>query len=551
MKKIFEKQGVLKCIGALMDIVAFILFIVAAFVDKTNPDMILKIVGMTFFIVGSLIMALKSEKHSLAKSVLVFIAAGVLASWIFTSGMFQGSDFVDNDFTRIGLTDIGFMLYYAVYFMMDKIPFLLVLCGFYGVLSHISGYQRMTDSLAKSFSKHPIVASVVISVILFIFTSLFSQTLIVLLFIPFFVTILSKMGMDKLTVFAITFGSALVGILGCTFGTDSITSFNNYFGQEIDFALNYRFMIAAVAIVLYNFFIAMRIRKIAPEMKKNAKNAQETDIFEVEKAPSNAKKRTVADIIITIFTIATLVVTSLIIILGYIDWNSLFTTIFGWFDAEFDWQIFTDFHEWLIGLTVGEDFTIMQYILGANVSALGSFKYVFNILIVLLLVSAILAFVYKLSFDEYVESFYGGIKKMYKPLLFMVFANMIFAASYMSGSPFNSAFNWTLNLVEGFNPYLTSIVAFLTSVFHADFGYVSYTIGSFLTTVYADDLEIVHTIFISMYGIVQIFMPTSAFLVLGLSMMKIDYKDWLKYIWLYVVGMIVILLVLFTVVAYI
>ena len=32
MKKIFEKHGVLNCVGALMDVLAFILFVVAAFV---------------------------------------------------------------------------------------------------------------------------------------------------------------------------------------------------------------------------------------------------------------------------------------------------------------------------------------------------------------------------------------------------------------------------------------------------------------------------------------------------------------------------------------
>ena len=531
MKKIFEKQGVLRIIGALMAVASFILFIVAAFVDKTNPDMILKIVGMVLFIVGSMMVVLKSEKHTLAKSILVFVVSGLLASWLFTSGMFQGSDFVDNDFTRIGLTDIGFMLYYSVYFMMDKIPLLLVVCGFYGVLSRISGYQKLTDSLASSFSKHPIVHSVIISTILFIFTSLFSQTLIVLLFIPFFVTVLSKMGMDKLTVFSITFGSALVGILGCTFGTDSIAAFNTYFGQEIDYAINYRYIIAAVAIVLYNFFIVMRVRKLALDTKKNAK--KDADIFEVEKAPSKGKTKMLPAIIV-------LAISVIITVLGYINWN----TIFGI-------EVFDKFHEWLIGLSVGEEFPVMQYILGANVNAFGSFLYVFNILIVLLLVSALLAFLYKMKFDEYVESFYAGVKKMFKPLVFLVFANMIFAAGYMSGSPLNSAFNWILNLVEGFNPYLTSVVAFLTSIFHSDFGYISYTIGSFLTTVYADNLEIVHTIFVSMYGIVQIFMPTSALLVLGLSMMKIEYKEWFKYIWLYAVGMIIILLVLFTVVFYI
>ena len=534
MKKIFEKQGVLRCIGAFLDIVAFILFIVAAFVEGTNPDMILKITGMVLFTVGSMMIALKSEKHTLTKSILVFVIAGIIASWLFTSGMFQGSDFVDKNFTRIGLVDIGFMLYYSVYFMMDKIPLLLVLGGFYGVLSKISGYQKLTDSLAEKFSKHPIVTSVVISVLLFVLTSLFSQTLIVLLFIPFFVTILSKMGMDKLTVFAVTFGSALVGILGCTFGTDSLAAFNKYVGKDVKLGINYRYMIAAVALVLYNFFIAMRIRKIDKEMKKNAKSAsKESDMFEVEKVSSKGKTKMLPAIIV-------LAISVIITILGYINWN----TIFGI-------EIFDKFHEWLTGLEAGADFTIIQYILGANVQALGSIQYVFNILILLLLVSGLLAFLYKMSFDEYVESFCEGTKKVYKPILFLLFANMIFAASYISGSPLNSVFNWILNLVEGFNPYLTSIVAFITSLFHNDFGYVAYTIGSFLTSVYADNIEIVHTIFTSMYGIVQIFLPTSAILVIGLSMMKVNYKDWFKYIWLFVVGMVIILLVLFTVVTYI
>ena len=531
MKKIFEKQGVLRCIGALMDIAAFILFIVAAFVDGTNPDMILKVIGMVLFTVGSMMIALKSEKHTLTKSILVLLIAGIIASWLFTSGMFQGSDFVDKNFTRIGLTDIGFMLYYSIYFMMDKIPLLLVVCGFYGVLSHISGYQKLTDILADKFGKHPIVTSVIISVILFIFTSLFSQTLIVLLFIPFFVTILSKMGMDKLTVFVITFGSALVGILGCTYGTDSLAAFNNYFTQDVKLGINYRYMIAAVAIVLYNFFVVMRVRKITDNLKKNAN--KENDIFEVEKASNKSKTKMLPAIIV-------LAISVIITVLGYINWN----TIFGI-------EIFDKFHEWLTGLEAGSEFYIIQYILGANANALGSFQYVFNILIVLLLVSGLLAFLYKMSFDEYVESFYEGTKKMFKPLLFLIFANMVFAASYISGSPLNSVFNWILNLVEGFNPYLTSIVAFITSTVHSDFGYVAYTIGSFLTSVYADNIEIAHTIFTSMYGIVQIFVPTSAILVVGLSMMKINYKEWFKYIWLYVVGMIIILLVLFTVVTYI
>ena len=156
-----------------------------------------------------------------------------------------------------------------------------------------------------------------------------------------------------------------------------------------------------------------------------------------------------------------------------------------------------------------------------------------------------------MSVNEYIESFYEGTKKMFKPLVFLIGINLVFGASYITGSPLASLFNWILNLVEGFNPFITSIVAFIASLFQIDLGYVAYTVGGFLTTVYTDNFEIAHTIFTSMYGIVQIFMPTSAILVTGLALTKVSYKEWFKYIWLFAVGMIIILLVFFTVVTYI
>ena len=139
---------------------------------------------------------------------------------------------------------------------------------------------------------------------------------------------------------------------------------------------------------------------------------------------------------------------------------------------------------------------------------------------------------------------------MFKPLLFIIGSYIMFGICYLTPVMPTIA-NWILNLVKGFNPYLTSIVAFITSLFQNDLGYTAYTVGGFLTSAYADNVSIAHTIFTSMYGLVQIFMPTSALLVAGLSLMKVDYKEWFKYIWLFVVGMIIILLVLFTVLTYI
>ena len=530
MKKIFEKHGMLRSVGALMDIVAFLLFIVSIFVDASNADMILKLIGIVLFVVGSMFVAVTSEKSRLAKSLFVFIVTSILLTWLFAYGYFQGSDFYEYGMSRIDFADFGYALYYSVNFILDKIVFLLVLTGFYGVLSKISGYQKLTENIAKTFSKHKIVSSVVISVILFVLTSLFTQTFVVLLFIPFFISILAKMDIDKVTTFAVTFGSALVGILGCTYGTDSLIAFNRYLGQEINVALTYRFIIAVVSLVLYEFFIVMRLRKTLNSTKKKEKNSNlVSDPFEVK----NVKEAKTLPVAIVLGIVA------IITILGYIDWST-----------NFNIDVFNTFHDWLINLEAGDEFTIFGYILGSKADALGAFKFVFSISAMLLVASALVAFLYKMKVDEYVDSFFEGNKKMLKPLLFVIASYVIFGICYLT-PVIPTIANWFLNLVEGFNPYLTAIMAFITSLFQNDLGYSAYTVGGFLTSAYADNINIVHTIFVSMYGLVQIFMPTSALLVVGLSLMDVDYKDWLKYIWLFVVGLIVILLVLFTVVTYI
>ena len=84
-----------------------------------------------------------------------------------------------------------------------------------------------------------------------------------------------------------------------------------------------------------------------------------------------------------------------------------------------------------------------------------------------------------------------------------------------------------------------------------DLGYTSYTMSPFIVYVYNSNIDLVHVIFTSITSVVQLLLPTGFTMVIGLKLMKLDYKAWFKYIWLFAVGMIVILLVLFTVVTYI
>lgn len=535
-KNLKEKYSKLGVIGTILLAIACILIAISAFIDETNqdlvnPDMVLKLVGMTSFVVGGLILSLMAKEHRLIKSLMVIILATLIFSWLVPYGYFQGSDFYEYGMQRVGIVDVSIAMYNALYYSVDKVVFLFILAGFYGVLSKISGYQKLVIKLADKLENHPILVSAIMSVLLFVMTSLFGQTLMVLLFVPFFISILLNMHIDKLTAFAVTFGSILVGILGATYGTEGLTMFNYYNGIDLTVGLTYRFIIAAVALVLYNFFICMRIKKITSISKKNSKNSDiEDDPFKVE---ISKKKVNVIPVAIV------LIILSIITILCYIGWNT-----------NFGITIFTEFHEWLINLAPTEDFLIMSYILGNNAQAFGEYTYVFALCSTLVLAAGLIAYLYRMKLNDFIESFFNGTKKIFKPIIYVVTVYLVFGLCY--NTPFIATItNWLYNLVEGFNPYLTTLMAFITSVFHNDLGFTSFAVGSFLTSAFQDNIDLVHVIYTSMYGIVQIFMPTSFMLVLGLSLMKLDYKEWLKYIWLFIVGLIIILLVLFTVVAYI
>lgn len=586
MKKIIEKHGMLKCIGALMDLIGIILLAVSYFVDATTPDMVLKIIGIDFliigvyllmakslreklttpafigsilvalsialfapinyvletnpnmilkiisftsFIVGGLMVSINSDDHRLTKSIFVFILATILFTWVIPYGQFSGGDFYDYGLGRVGLVDVSVSMYNALYYTMDKIIFLVIVAGVYGVLAKTSGYQRLVTVIAEKLKKHVVVFSVIVSVFLFILTSLFSQTFVVLAFVPFFISILLKMNLDKLTTFIITFGSVLVGLLGVTFGSEGVSSFDYYIGSDLTEGLNYRYIIAAVTVVLYNFFICMRVKKVLSETKKNTKNSViEDDPFKVE----SSKKKNAIPVAIVLFLMMVL------IILGYIDWETNFAI-----------TAFNEFHEWLVGLAPTEDYFIISYLLGQQATALGNLKYVFILCNVFVLMAMLIAFLYRMKVNEFIQAFYDGIKKMFKPTLLFVASYIVFGV--IVSIPFTSTIcNWIFNLVEGFNPFVVSVCAFINSIFSQDLGYTGYAVGSFLTTVYTDNMQLVNAIYTSMYGLVQLFMPTSAILIIGLSLMDIDYKSWLKYIWIFVVGMLIILLVLFTVVSY-
>ena len=567
------------------------------------------------------------EKHTIAKIVGIVIFVTLVLTWIFHYGMFQGTEYYDYGMNRLGFNDIPTIAYNSIYFAIDKIIYLLILGGFYGVLSKTSGYNKLVSSIVKKIKGKENILVVLVATVIAILTSITTNTFAMLLFIPLLITIMLNAGVNKLTAFASTFGAILVGIFGATVGTEALVSFDTYFSQGLsetgaDLTLKYRIVVLVVSILLYAFFLFFATKKAADNKKKTKEEI--ADEFKLADT-SKDKKAKVLPIVIVLSLLA------VISVLGFIDWAGVFEI-----------EIFNDFHNWLMGIKIGEDFTIVSYIFGTSAVAFGQFN-LFTISIFIVIFTVLISILYSVKFDDMLSAFGEGIVKLIKPVGALVAVYAVFIIVYTSpivptmvksimpkegtpninidykgagvgffnvdtdedGKPDYNLINQdtdkdgkcdincdtdkdgypdtnldfyangvdkddetiqkqlengtsTLNLdTDGdgiadvnvdtsFSLPRTILASVVTNIFHVDTGYTGYILGSYLVSGFgATSLSLVFFIFFAIYGLLQFIIPTSVLLILGLTYTKVGYKDWMKYIWRFALGMFLVLLIMF------
>lgn len=476
-------------------------------------------------VLGGYLIITKSKSNSLGKWVLLFISMSIALTWVFEYGNFNGAEYISYGMNEQGLTDIPNFLYYTINFAGDKLVFLLALGAFYAVLSKSNGYKKLVVTIAEKFKGKEIIFAVISSLLFTVMASLFSQTFAALVFVPFVISILLNMKLDKITAFSVTFGSILIGLLGVTYGSEGLYWFNYYSQTNPTNGLVYRLLVLVVAFLLFNFFNILHIKKVVKEKNINELDA---DPFKVEKVDKKVKTWPI---------LVTLLVAFVIFILGYIGW-----------ETNFKITAFGEFHKWLMGVKIG-DTLIFKMLLGTKAVAFGAWD-LFPGATFLLISTIVVALISRVSISEFVASFLDGVKKLAKPILLFLGVYVIMVAAYFS--PYIPTIaNMMFKNVESFNPYLVSLMAFISNVIHTDLGFTGFVVGGHFVSTYGANVDVIHTIFTTMYGFVGILSPTSAILLFGLSYLDIDYKTWIKYIWIFVLTILVILLVLFTVMTYI
>lgn len=460
------------------------------------------------------------EKYDLIKISGIMVLLSVILTWLIPYGYFSGSEMVLNDITRVGLAD--FMQYglLGMYYFTVLITFLFVLGGFYQVLSKTAGYQNLVKKISEKLKGHEILFVLIVSFILAAICGVSNEYFPLLVLIPFIATILNRLKVDKISTFCATFGALLVGTIGSTFSAKVVGYINTSLSTTTSTYMAVKVIMFAAAFILLSLFTVLRMKKT-----KNDKKFEEYDRFEIETVKSSKKAPKTWPYIVGIILIF------VTIVLAYLPWSSWNVTLFD------------DITKWVNELSLF-GVPIISYVFSAF-KAFGSWD-IFTIQFVLLFATLLIHWFGRVSLDEVFESYGEGFKKMAPVVIVLLVVYTILEFSVMF-PVIPVIVDWFATLTSGFNAFLSFIGVFIASVFGVEMQYVMSLAGSYYATMFAENTSIMAIIFQAAFGFAGFFVPSSAILMMGLSYLNIPYKDWMKYIWKFLLAMLVVIAIIIVV----
>ena len=450
----------------------------------------------------------KKKEYSLLKIVLIPLLVYLVLTWFIPTGSFSGGEFVKGEVSSLGLYGLFSAPVYSFAVFAQYIILILCVGGFYGVLNKTGAYQSIVDSISKKNR----TCLLVISVILFaLLSSLFGETMLVFILLPFFISVLCKAGYDKVSSMAATIGSTLIGMVASTSGNLAI--YKNYFNLEPKSFILYNIILLIILMFLLCMFI------ITKDKKEKGRKELIKDIPLYESVRGN--KKSVVPLVIV------LVISVLLIVLGGYNWF-----------YSYGVKLFTELHEKITGIELFK-VSIFPRIFG-NFSEIGYFSN-YDISAVLVISSVVISWLYSIKFNEFIDSFKKGAKEMLLPGVYVILASIIFAQVVTaSGNISITISNSILKLFKDFNVFSGTLAGIAGSFFYNDFLYLMNGLYGIVSTYEVGNMPFILSVFQSTFGVMMFVLPVSVLLIGGLKYLNISYKEWIKYIWKFLLQVFVI-----------
>ena len=478
------------------------------------------------------------KKYGLIKVLAVLLFLVVIATY-FIKGR-------GGEIKYLALVDVFFNFTQSFYYFFDTALFILAVGGFYGFLNRIPAYKELINRIASKVennSKRFLIITIIVMALISAFSGL---NFLLLVFVPFLVSIILILGYDKLVALSVTLGSILIGFIGGIFITFkdgssqysiSYTTFEKLVGLKNDWDISVilpKCLLLLIGIVLLITYISGHLK----DDKKSKYNLTKNDPLLVELKEKDNKNEHKGNVKVWPLVLILLVMIVLFT-LGYIPWNDLFGI-----------KVFDDFHTWLTGLSVG-NYKVFTSLISSSITAFGKWGNLGNFMMmifVMFFAEFILLLIYRIKFDDAVDGMIYGIKKMIPAAVISMLAYAVLVSSYNNGFVETIITETTKSF--GDNVIAHSLVSLLGSILNVDLYYVTSGIFSSIVSALSEkaNLSVFAVMFQSLYGLVQLIGPTSLFLIVGLSYLEVPYKTWIKYIWRLIVELLIAIIIILMVV---
>lgn len=462
---------------------------------------------------------------------IILLVLGILftiMTWLVATGSYSAGEFSSSGISRAGIFDYMLIIFYSIYYKASDIFYLLIIGGVYGVLSQTKNYRKLVSSAVKKIKGKEIQAMLIITFIMSAIVSISTQILPMLMFVPFIITIFLKRGKDRLTALNAGFGGIFIGLIGLTFGTYGMKQWMSNLETSVMDGIIPKIIIFVLAYIFYNLFAIIHMKKQKEIVNEVSYDMFATNALTEEEKKKNKKLKTWP--MILIFSIVGIIAT-----LAYINWNTSF-------DISFFDNIYADLESIKI-----KDVPFLMNILG-SFNAFGQWDDLLPMSCILLIGSIITALINKVKISEYIDNFATGLKKMSKVVFMYLMAMTMFIFCYY--------FNWPITLLNSLFPsnlniFILFIIAIIATLFYVDNEFIGFNIGSYVAKNYADNLIGVSLIMQVGYGLSCLLVPSSAILMIALSYLDISYTKWLKYIWKFLLIMLIIAIITSAIVIYV
>lgn len=454
----------------------------------------------------------------------------LVMSWIVEAGVFNSGSFSPAGYYRAGLFDLFALVLSAMYYKRYELFYIFLIGGCYGVLSQTKTYRKLVDKTANLIKGKESIALAIVLLLTGAYISISNNILSLLFLSPFIISVFLRNGYDKITALSAGFGGIFIGYLGLTFGLGEAQYLYESTGVEIMDWMGVKVALFLAAYILFTLFAILH-------MKKNC-NVSETEddmFYPVPLDESKVKKSRKVKI-------WPIIVVSIIIIvnavLGYISW----------FDS-FGINFFSELHTSFTSAFEIADVPIFYSLLGSYFTGFGEWESLMNIMFFLFVGVVIIALVSKMKVEEFIKFFGRGMRRISK-------VAFIFALSYVllflaTSFPWQ---NTMINYLFGdgtFNVLLLLLIAIIAQIFIGDPSYSAFTFAPYLAVAFTSSVVASIILWRLGTGLALIAGPTSFILLSALTYLNVSYKDWLKYIWKFVLAFMLVALLIMAIVLYV